>query len=309
MWAQLVWITFIAAIGHGRAVTIESTTSSTATSTANKGGKYPCAFANTVNITDGVRLRDGSYSYADLVIPADLIAEYNFKVIDGVEYHAPRHLRGCVCLLKPCITFCCHPDEIFDAQNWNCTRAKEPRLITHIDVTRGNNGSVDQVKIADKFIVRTELGCRNKFIDKKHDSFWQWDLYENGSLWRDNRLWSTDEYCFTLLEHNQAVQLTPLNCERFQRGYRVWIYAICKGGILVLGFSNPGLFLRRQHHCHPDQHLCTLPTELHQRCTQESLWSVAHLLPDLPDHWLLLVGLPHAQESHEPIARSMSERR
>lgn len=231
MWAQLVWITFIAAIGHGQVngaitTTIEST-STTTPSTVSKG-KFPCAFANTVNITDGLRLKDGSYSYAGLVVPPELIAEYNFKVIDGVEYRAKRHIRGCVCLLKPCISFCCRHDEVFDAVNCNCTKPHEPREITHIDVTHSGNGSVDHLKILDKFVVRNELGCRNKFIDKKHDTFWQWDLHENGSLWRENRLWSTDEYCFTPLEHKQVWQLTPLNCERFQRGYRVWIYAICR---------------------------------------------------------------------------------
>ncbi|KAH8415269.1 hypothetical protein KR222_010097, partial [Zaprionus bogoriensis] len=187
----------------------------------------PCTYEQTVNISDGLRMKDGSYSYGGVVVPPSLIAEYNFKVIDGVEYHAARHMRGCVCLLKPCITFCCAPDEHFDAQHWNCSRTQQPHLSTHIDVTR-SNGSVQPLRIAEQFVVRTELGCRNKFIDRKHDAFWQWDLHENGSLWRDNRLWSTDEYCITPLERSKQVwQLTPLNCERFQRGYRVWIYAIC----------------------------------------------------------------------------------
>lgn len=44
---------------------------------------HPCAYANTVNITDGLRLKDGSYSYAGLVIPPNMIAEYSFKVSSG----------------------------------------------------------------------------------------------------------------------------------------------------------------------------------------------------------------------------------
>lgn len=47
---------------------------------------HPCAYADTVNITDGLRLKDGSYSYAGLVIPPNKIAEYSFKVgPDGSE--------------------------------------------------------------------------------------------------------------------------------------------------------------------------------------------------------------------------------
>lgn len=213
MWVVLVWFILI------------STRSTTAS--ASPHGKFPCAYADTVNITDGLRLKDGSYSYAGVLIPPELMAEYSFKVIDGVEYRAEKHLRGCVCLLKPCITFCCPPDLVFSAESWNCTKPKQERLISHVELSYANR-SMAQVKINEHFVVRTELGCRNKFVDKKHDTFWQWDLHENGSLLRDGRLWSTDEYCFTPLEHKQAWELTPLNCERFQRGYRVWIYAICK---------------------------------------------------------------------------------
>ncbi|EDW68795.1 probable G-protein coupled receptor Mth-like 9 [Drosophila virilis] len=218
MWAVLVWF---AVIG-----TTTTTTATTTTTSAPAKGGFPCAYADTVNITDGLRLKDGSYSYAGVLVPPELVAEYSFKVIDGVEYRAPKHLRGCVCQLKPCITFCCPPDLVFNAQSWNCTKPAQARQISHVELSYSNR-SVAQVKILEHFVVRTELGCRNKFVDTKHDTFWQWDLQANGSLLRDGRLWSTDEYCFTPLEHNKAWELTPLNCERFQRGYRVWIYAIC----------------------------------------------------------------------------------
>ncbi|KAL7732704.1 hypothetical protein ACLKA6_005855 [Drosophila palustris] len=224
MWAMLVGIITLTIINMATAATT-ATTNLTAT-TVNSAGKFPCAYADTVNITDGLRLKDGSYSFGGVVVPTQLMAEYNFKVIDGVEYRAAKHLRGCVCLIKPCITFCCPSGQVFNAETWNCTKPETERQTTHIELTNSNR-SVDQVKIVDHFVVRTELGCHNKFIDKKHDSFWQWDLYENGSLLRDGRLWSTDEYCFTALEHEKVWTLTPLNCERFQRGYRIWIYAIC----------------------------------------------------------------------------------
>ncbi|ALC44064.1 mthl9, partial [Drosophila busckii] len=211
MWASLLIVGFML---------------STGTKSETASGKFPCNFADTVNITDGLRLKDGSYSYAGVLVPPNLIAEYNFKVIDGVEYRAAKHLRGCVCLLKPCISMCCPGELVFNTESWNCSKPALSHQVAHIELTHSNR-SVSQVKISDHFVVRTELGCRNKFVDKKHDSFWQWDLHENGSLARDERLWSTDEYCFTLLEHKKAWQLTPLNCERFQRGYRVWIYAIC----------------------------------------------------------------------------------
>ncbi|KAH8369639.1 hypothetical protein KR093_000404, partial [Drosophila rubida] len=188
----------------------------------------PCAFADTVNLTDSQRLKDGSYAHDGIVVPAHLIAVYNFKVIDGVEYRAPKHVRGCVCLLKPCVTFCCPQGQYFDATSGSCSVPEPPRpASTLIELTHGAQ-NISHVKIAQHFVVRTQLGCRNKYVDKKHDSFWQWNLYENGTLLRDGRAWNTDEYCFSPLEHQLAAwELVPLNCERFQRGYRIWIYAIC----------------------------------------------------------------------------------
>lgn len=261
MWATLVGIIMLITINRATTQTTNTTTTTTTTttSTTTRDGKYPCAYADTVNITDGLRLKDGSYSIGNVVVPPHLMAEYNFKVIDGVEYRTAKHLRGCVCLLKPCITFCCSSGQVFNPEHGNCTKTEPDRKITHIELTNSNR-SVDHVRIIDKFVVRTELGCRNKLVDKKRDSFWQWDLYANGSLLRDDRLWSTDEYCFTAVENSKVWTLTPLNCERFQRGYRVWIYAICK--------SNPcqtyclaNQLLCRQHHCHIDQHLYTVIAE------------------------------------------------
>ncbi|KAH8302397.1 hypothetical protein KR044_005929, partial [Drosophila immigrans] len=189
---------------------------------------FPCAYADTVNITDSQRLQDGSYAHDGVVVPAHLVAVYNFKVIDGVEYRTKKHVRGCVCLIKPCVTFCCPPGEHFNPKTANCTAPQQPRAAsTLIELTHGA-GNVSHVKIVEHFVVRTQLGCRNKFVDKKHDDFWAWHLFENGTLSRDGRLWSTDEYCFSALEHQPAAwELVPLNCERFQRGYRIWIYAIC----------------------------------------------------------------------------------
>ncbi|XP_062132703.1 probable G-protein coupled receptor Mth-like 9 [Drosophila sulfurigaster albostrigata] len=234
MWATLVGIiAAISVVGTVVAVTETATTAGTTAKTQTNTSstvpaKYPCAFSDTVNVTDSQRLQDGSYAHEGIVIPAHLVAIYNFKVIDGVEYRAPKHVRGCICLIKPCITFCCPLGEHFNAKSGNCTAPLQPRPPSTLVELTDSAGNISHVKIIDQFVVRTQLGCRNKFVDKKHDSFWQWNLFENGTLLRDDRLWSTDEYCFSSLEHQPAAwELVPLNCERFQRGYRVWIYAIC----------------------------------------------------------------------------------
>ncbi|KAM7354844.1 methuselah-like 9 [Cochliomyia hominivorax] len=199
---------------------------------------YPCPYEQTVNITDGLRLKDGSYSFEGLVIPANLTAQYSFKVIDGIEYDAPTHLRGCACLLKPCITFCCPSNMHYDEVHQNCTlNAKESHSQhTHIEVTF-KNGTIDVVNIKNAFIVRYEFGCKTKYIEKKKDEFWKWDLFENGTLKRGSKYYTTDEYCFTPLEHKKAWSLTPLTCERYQRGLKVWIYVICTSVAIIINIT------------------------------------------------------------------------
>uniref|UniRef100_A0A1I8Q4H6 Methuselah N-terminal domain-containing protein n=1 Tax=Stomoxys calcitrans TaxID=35570 RepID=A0A1I8Q4H6_STOCA len=148
---------------------------------------FPCPFHQTINITDGLRLKDGSYSYEGLVIPANLTAEYKIKVIDGIEYSAPKHWRACACLLKPCVTFCCPPKMHFDERHQNCT----PNLNeghsqhNHIEVTF-SNGSVNAVNIKEAFIIRYELGCKNKMVERNMADFWKWDLFERCVLITDS---------------------------------------------------------------------------------------------------------------------------
>lgn len=161
----LVLLTFILFISH-----LQTTTAARS---------FPCPYSQTVNITDGLKLNDGAYSFEGLVIPVNLTAEYDFKVIDGIEYAAPKHMRGCVCLLKPCITFCCSPKMHYDEKHQNCTlNEKESHSQhTHIDVMY-RNGSTNVASIKESFIVRYEFGCKSKFVERKREEFWKWDLFE-----------------------------------------------------------------------------------------------------------------------------------
>uniref|UniRef100_A0A1B0BKK1 Methuselah N-terminal domain-containing protein n=1 Tax=Glossina palpalis gambiensis TaxID=67801 RepID=A0A1B0BKK1_9MUSC len=197
--------------------------------------KEPCNYSDTVNITDGLRLKDGSYSFEGLLISHNLTAAYNYKVVDGIQHSAPKHMRGCVCHLKSCITFCCPPKLHYNESLQNCSANEEHTYSRqmHIDV-KFYTGIEDKVNINDKFIIRYEFGCKNKYVDLKNDRFWEWDLFENGTLQREGKLYSTDEYCFTPLQFKKVWTLMPLTCQRYQRGFRVWIYAICTSVAILI---------------------------------------------------------------------------
>uniref|UniRef100_A0A1A9WSB0 Methuselah N-terminal domain-containing protein n=1 Tax=Glossina brevipalpis TaxID=37001 RepID=A0A1A9WSB0_9MUSC len=151
--------------------------------------KEPCKYADTVNITDSLRLKDGSYSFEGILIPVNLTASYNYKVIDGIQYSASKHMRGCVCLLKSCITFCCPPKLHYNESLQNCSPTEESSNFRHMHIEiKLHNGTEDKISIPDKFIVRYEFGCKNKYVDVKNDQFWEWDLLEDSCIKMDTYL-------------------------------------------------------------------------------------------------------------------------
>ncbi|XP_017487927.1 PREDICTED: probable G-protein coupled receptor Mth-like 9 isoform X1 [Rhagoletis zephyria] len=204
---------------------------------------YPCAYAQTVNISEGLRLKDGSYSYEGLLIPANMTALYTFQVVDGILSNAPPHMRGCVCRQRPCITFCCPPAKVFDELTQSCVSQASALSVqqqrpqhAHIEITAAN-GSVNIASIRDMFVMRYEIGCSRKYINEENEIFWKWDLFANGSLSSQGRIWDADQYCFTPLEHKKVWSLVPLTCERSARGFRLWIYVICIAlAILIYAF-------------------------------------------------------------------------
>ncbi|XP_067642828.1 probable G-protein coupled receptor Mth-like 9 [Eurosta solidaginis] len=208
---------------------------------------YPCDYSHTVNISEGLRLKDGSYSYDGLLIPANMTALYNFQVVDGILSKVANHMRGCACEQRPCITFCCRPEQKFDEQTQTCVQQTEAvsggssqqqhTKYDHIEVTYAN-GSVNAVNIRDVFIKRYEAGCNRKYIDKHDEVFWKWDLFANGSLSTLGRIWSTGEFCFTPVEHKKVWSLMPLTCEYSSHGFRLWIYVISLFlAILIFSFA------------------------------------------------------------------------
>jgi len=63
-----------------------------------------CNYYDTVDILH-IKIQNNLYKYDDLVIPANLTAEYDFiEILDGSKESAKRHLRACVRKLRPCVT-------------------------------------------------------------------------------------------------------------------------------------------------------------------------------------------------------------
>lgn len=67
----------------------------------------PCLLINTINITGGHYLENGSFKFEDFVFEKGMFKNYNYVVEFGSKItKVKRHKRGCICALKPCIRLC-----------------------------------------------------------------------------------------------------------------------------------------------------------------------------------------------------------
>eukprot|EP00099_Drosophila_melanogaster_P029400 NP_788462.2 methuselah-like 2 [Drosophila melanogaster] len=181
-----------------------------------------CSFYDTVDISEGQRLSNGSYLYEGLLIPAHLTAKYEFKLLaNGDKEQVPSHVRGCVCKLRTCVRFCCPHDHIMDMGECyaNMTTEENELLDPMLNVTL-DDGSVVQRHYKKELMVQWDLPkpCDDMFYLDNRDIMDEYTLFENGRLLRhyDQVYLDKSEYC---LQHrtfgegnNNSIRIIPHNC-------------------------------------------------------------------------------------------------
>ncbi|KAH8364831.1 hypothetical protein KR084_012241, partial [Drosophila pseudotakahashii] len=185
-----------------------------------------CDFFDTVDISDGQIHPNGSYLYEDLLIPAHLTGEYDFKLLaNGEKEGVTRHIRGCVCKLRPCVRFCCPHDHIMHRNTCygNMTENELNELDPFLNLTL-NNGSVVKMHFRDELIVQWDLPmpCEQEYLFylDNRDEMDEFTLFENGRFLRhyDNKNLDKREYCLqhqTFYDGNtniSSIRIAPQNC-------------------------------------------------------------------------------------------------
>ncbi|XP_033164875.1 probable G-protein coupled receptor Mth-like 11 isoform X1 [Drosophila mauritiana] len=159
-----------------------------------------CDFFDTVKLRESEKLPDGSYRYEDVVIPAQLTGEYDYEIdYDGDRVSVPNHIRVCVCKLKTCIRFCCHPKKLMAGNLCSQDIYENLTYEYTLDITQ-LNGSVIKKHVLKDMVVQQDLPLpceRHYSLDAETCKYDMWSLYENGSLFRhfDQRYLSKQEFC------------------------------------------------------------------------------------------------------------------
>ncbi|XP_037940040.1 G-protein coupled receptor Mth2-like isoform X1 [Teleopsis dalmanni] len=180
-----------------------------------------CEFHDTVNITGSLRYNNGSYLHDGVIIPPKLIGEYDYEVLyDGLELTVGKHVRGCICKLKPCVKLCCRPKQIKKENLRECEidAKTELELSPYVNITF-SNGTEQSIHVLEEFYVQHGIPCYDAYKltpDSEEDD--EWKLFENGTLMRlfDNALMTKRDYCLTPHEVNGVYLLTPMNCPNYE---------------------------------------------------------------------------------------------
>ncbi|XP_049313754.1 G-protein coupled receptor Mth2 [Bactrocera dorsalis] len=185
-----------------------------------------CAFEDTVNLTGSQILPTGFYNYEGLAVPPHLTGFYeHIELFGGKRKVVAEHLRGCVCQLKRCVKFCCHPR----ADMYRSTETlrvecddqlnEELTYSPFLNITL-NNGKRISMHVMDEFVVQQGLPCDLGYMSMPHlRKEHQWELFENGSLLRfgDQLLISRRDYCLTAYPVGNHFVLNPMNCDAGQK--------------------------------------------------------------------------------------------
>ncbi|XP_043947536.1 probable G-protein coupled receptor Mth-like 3 [Drosophila biarmipes] len=180
-----------------------------------------CDFYDTVNISSAEKLSNGSYLFEGLLIPTDLVDEYSFKVLaDGSKLNVGKHMRGCVCKLKPCIRFCCPFNYIM--KDKKCAREMSPtELESHnryVNVTLGN-GTVAKRHYKEDLIVQSEVPFSCDDGGDLHHADHSipgnnFTMFENETFFRawDEVYLNKRDYCMQHFKVDENIRIVPHFC-------------------------------------------------------------------------------------------------
>lgn len=146
--------------------------------------RHPCAFIDTINITGSYNMGsalNNSYVHNWTLIPRELVTAYDFIIENGIRVPAKRHLRACICKLRPCVRFCCSAGQFYDLQERSCLAAREgqpqPPGQSHMDIEL-HNGTQSNIELRSLFSVYEETPCDHMKAYTKDTTYLNWTLHE-----------------------------------------------------------------------------------------------------------------------------------
>lgn len=134
-----------------------------------------CDFYQTINVTDGSLQVDKSWLHNGIHYGHGLYAKYNYILEqDGSKIPVEEHIRGCICMIKPCIYACCEPRHLTDNSTGSCVSEEFNELWWNV----GLEGEIVRSEVTKTFQwVHRRPQCADKhFLNPEQYEYDQWYL-------------------------------------------------------------------------------------------------------------------------------------
>lgn len=141
--------------------------------------KKPCSAFDTVNITSGYYVKNGSIVHDGIVYAPEHIKVYDYVYRDeGQKHEVAKHYRGCRCLYHTCVRSCCwYGEKLIDGKcHLEQGRSYVP-LNAEIHYENGTKESTDVYKNRN-FTTTFWKPCDNGFEFPVDDYRYNFGLYE-----------------------------------------------------------------------------------------------------------------------------------
>lgn len=133
--------------------------------------ELPCDFEDSVNITDGMHLPDGSIRHNGIKYTKQHFDTVNYRLVSNANREkVDAHIRGCPCMVKRCLRLCCPLGSFV-----NMTELKRGSILQEIlcysheaaknfqSEVIDQNSHQSQMQILDKYFSYAELLKPTKF--------------------------------------------------------------------------------------------------------------------------------------------------
>lgn len=129
-----------------------------------------CDFLNSINITDGQpNATNDSITYNGITFARSRTREFDHQLINGIRrVTVPKHLRGCACLMKPCIRLYCLPG--FDSKMERGCKHRSNFTDFTMNIL-GENNRNQSVNIVEHFSYVVDRPCE-RFVNQASGT-WQ----------------------------------------------------------------------------------------------------------------------------------------
>ncbi|XP_016959727.2 probable G-protein coupled receptor Mth-like 12 [Drosophila biarmipes] len=162
-----------------------------------------CKYEETIDISDYNKFND-TFVNEDLEIPANLTGEYHFRVLqDGTKEWVSKHLRACICKVRPCIRICCARKNVLPNGECNDGLQKEISLrilnltfddIITLDPNITELRKMPQYNHTKLIVLREYFQPCDELIGLKTDEY---TMLKDGSILLHStaEILSNDQYC------------------------------------------------------------------------------------------------------------------